>query len=188
MKCCGVLLYLSSTDSDHNLKLTTNQTAVCLGDYYYLLCASQEPFGRMCKTSTVDWHNSTDERVENDTTHLKLPKNATVAVLKILITEDEFSEPQTFYCKATTHMSTCMSNVLLVGRYGEFKSGTHVYSRIVFCAAGMHEAQLYTTHGLMLHAVKSYIEILHILCSICSRYNLCLRDAGSIYIYIYIII
>ena len=49
--------------------------------------------------------------------------NATVVVLKILITEDEFHEPQTFYYRART----CMSNVVSIGKYGEFKSGTHVY-------------------------------------------------------------
>ena len=75
-------------------------------------------------------------------------------VLKILITEDEFHEPQTFYCKA----ATCKSNNVSVGRYGEFKSGTHVYSiGLYLMQQAMHEAPLYTTHGLMLHALKSYI-------------------------------
>ena len=58
--------------------------------------------------------------------------NATVVVLKFLINEDEFHEPQTFRCKARF----CMSNVVSVRKYGEYKSGTHVYNRIVSCAAG----------------------------------------------------
>ena len=126
-----MLLYLSATDSDHNLKLTTNQTEVCLGDYYYLFCASQEEFTVMCGTSTVDWHSST-ARIRNDNTHMMSAENGTLMVLKILITEDEFHEPRTFYCQAIT----CMSNILSVGKYGEYKSDTHVYSGILSCAAG----------------------------------------------------
>ena len=148
-------LYLSATDSDDNLKLTTNQTEVCLGDYYYLFCGSQEPFGDMCKTTDVNWFsNSSTEMIKKDSTHMMSTKNTTLMVLKILITEDEFHEPQTFYCKAFT----CMSNVLLVRRYGEFKSGTHAYDiGLYLVQQAMHEVPLYTTHGLMLHAVKSYI-------------------------------
>ena len=122
-----MLLYLSATGSDDNLKLTTNQTEVCLGDYYYLFCASQEEFAVMCGTSNVNWLNSNNEIITNNSTHMMSTKNATLMVLKILITKDEFHEPQTFFCKAIT----CMSNVLSVGRYGEFKSGIHVS-----CVAG----------------------------------------------------
>ena len=127
-----MLLYLSATDSDDNLTLTTNQTEVCLGDYYYLFCASQEPLGVMCKTTDVNWFSSSTGMIMKDSTHMMSTKNVTLMVLKILITEDEFHEPQTFYCKA----ATCKSNNVSVGRYGEYKSGTHVYSRIVSYAAG----------------------------------------------------
>ena len=125
-----MLLFLSATDSDENLTLTTNQTAVCLDDYYYLFCAIQEGFSAMCGTSDVNWRNSTGI-IMNDSTHI-ISQNATVMMLKIFITEVEFHEPQTFYCTA----ATCMSNVLSVGRYGEYRSGTHVCNRIVSCAAG----------------------------------------------------
>ena len=148
-----MLLYLSATDSDDNLTLTTNQTEVCLGDYYYLFCASQEPLGVMCKTTDVNWFSSTRMITKDSTHNMISTKNGTLMVLKILITE-EFHEPQTFYCKAIT----CMSNVLSVGRYGEFKSGTHAYDIVLYLVQqAMHEVPLYTTHGLMLHAVKSYI-------------------------------
>ena len=150
-----MLLYLSATDSDNNLKLTTNQTAVCLGDYYYLFCVSPEPFGNMCGVSTPSWYNNRTGRIDttSNTKYNESTANATVAVLKFRITE-EFHERQTFYCKAIS----CMSNEVLVRRYGEYKSGTHVYSIVLYLVQqAMHEVPLYTTHGLMLHAVKSYI-------------------------------
>ena len=130
-----MLLYLSTTDSDGNLTLTTNQTTVCLGDYYYLFCASQEPFGAMCGTSNVDWYIGT-ERIDtnNNTRYIVSTATATEVVLKFRITEDEFHEPQTFRCKARS----CMSNVVSDIKYGEYRSGTHVCNRIVSCAAAGH--------------------------------------------------
>ena len=150
-----MLLYLSTTGSDDNLTLTTNQTAVCLGDCYYLFCANHKPLAD-CGANDVIWFSSSStEMITNDSTHMMSTENATLMVLKILITEDEFHEPQTFFCKAIT----CMSNVVSVGRYGEFKSGTHVYDiGLYLVQQAMHEVPLYTTHGLMLHAVKSYNE------------------------------
>ena len=157
-----MLLYLSATDSDGNLTLTTNQTEVCLGDYYNLFCVSQEPFGNMCGVSTPSWYNNRTGRIDttSNTKYNESTANATVAVLTFRITE-EFNEAQTFYCAAAT---TCMSNEVLVRRYGEYKSGTHVYSIVLYLMQqAMHEAQLYTTHGLMLHAVKSYMSIAYIM-------------------------
>ena len=126
IKCCGVLLFLSATDSVENLMLKTNQTAdsICLGDDYYLFCVSQEPFGSMCSVTTPSWYNNRTGRIDttSNTKYNESTANATVAVLKFRITE-EFNEPQTFYCAAAT---TCMSNEVLVRRYGEYKTGTHV--------------------------------------------------------------
>ena len=118
-----MVCFLSATDSDENLTLTTNQTAVCLGDDYYLFCASQEPFGDMCGVSTVDWYSNSTGRILSNSRHIISTENTTLMMLKILITAEEFREPQTFNCAAAT---TCMSNALSVGRYGEYKSGTHV--------------------------------------------------------------
>ena len=125
-----MLLYLSATDRVHNLMLTTNQTAACLGDYYYLFCVSQEPLADMCGTNNVDWHDNEGRISVPNSTYMVSTLNNKKMVLKFLITEDEFREPQNFSCKAIS----CMSNVVSVGKYGEFKSGTHVYNRIVFCA------------------------------------------------------
>ena len=148
-----MLLYLSATDRDHNLKLTTNRTAACLDDYYYLLCVSRKPFGDICHYQTVDWYHGT-VRIVNSSKYIISEPSATERVLKFLITEDEFREPQNFSCKAIS----CMSNVVSVGKYSEFKSGTHVGLYLVQQA--MHEAPLctYNTYGIMLHAVKSYNE------------------------------
>ena len=168
-----MLLFLSTTGSDGNLTLTTNQTAVCLGDYYYLFCASQEPFGDMCGTSNVDWYIGT-ERIDtnNNTRYIVSTATATEVVLKFQITEDEFQVPQNFSCCALS----CMSNVVSVGNYGEYKSGTHVGSYLVQQQA-MHEVQLctYNTYGTMLHAVESYMNIAlyiylyiyYIYCTVC---------------------
>ena len=87
----------------------------------------------MCGTSTVDWYNGTERiNTSNDTRYIVSTATATEMVLKFRITEDEFHEPQTFRCKARS----CMSNVVSDIKYGEYKSGTHVYNRIVSCAAG----------------------------------------------------
>ena len=118
-----MLLYLSATDSDENLKLTTNQTEVRLGDYYYLFCASQEPFGDMCGVSTADWCNGTGKINSTSSKYMASTASDTVVVLKFFITEDKFHEPQTFRCKARS----CMSNVVSVGKYGEFNL-EHMYT------------------------------------------------------------
>lgn len=103
-----MLLYLSNTDSDDTLKVTTNQTAVCLGDYYYLFCVSDEPFGEICSHSTADWHRSADDKiVHSNSTHMVSIANDTAVVLKFLIT----NQAQTFYCTS----NRCMSNVVSVG-------------------------------------------------------------------------
>ena len=128
MKCFVVLLYLSATDDD-NLEVTTNQTPVCLGDYYYLFCVSQEPFGDICGHSTAEWHRrigrDVDRIVRNDRTHTILPPNDTAVVLKFLIT----NQTQTYYCKS----SRCKSNEVSVGEgnlTGEFKAWHKMYGTL----------------------------------------------------------
>ena len=116
-----MLLHLSDTDSDDTLKVTTNQTAVCLGDYYYLFCVSDEPFGELCGHSIADWYRSADDRIMHSSTHMVSTANNTAVVLKFLIT----NQAQDFYCKS----GWCKSNVVSVGEdniTGEFKPGTHV--------------------------------------------------------------
>lgn len=117
-----MLLCLSVADRAVDLDLTTNQTTVCLGDYYYLLCSSQEPFGRVCSASTVNWFNGGDRISFPNSNYKSIPEGSTVLVLKFLITEDEFHEPQNFQCGAFS----CMSAVVTVGNYSEFhKPGSH---------------------------------------------------------------
>ena len=114
-------LYLSATDCDQNLEVTTNQTAVCLGDYYCLFCVSLEPFRDTCGHSTAEWHRrigrDVDRIIRNDSTHTIFLPNETAVVLKFLIT----NQTQTYYCKS----NRCMSNVVSVGEdniTGEFKT------------------------------------------------------------------
>ena len=144
-----MLLYLSTTGSDDKLTLTTNQTAVCLGDCYYLFCANHKPLAD-CGANDVTWFSSSStEMITNDSTHMMSTENATLMVLKILITEDEFREPQNFSCKAIS----CMSNVVSVGKYGEFKSGTHVYTNTVVPVSA-HYTTCYWCPGGTTTAIK----------------------------------
>ena len=125
LNCCDVLLHISVADSDNTLELTTNQTTVCLGDNYYLFCISQESFGEMCQSNTAEWLRGSHRIHFFGSTYMWKAISATVHILWLSITEDEFSEPQTFQCY--TH--TCWSNVVSVRKYGEFnKPGTHAWS------------------------------------------------------------
>ena len=70
----------------------------------------------MCESSGADWLRDHQRITFPDSTYMKEEINTTWHILKVSITEDEFSEQQNFQCTA----GACMSNRISVGKFGEF--------------------------------------------------------------------
>ena len=114
--CTYTLTFYTDEDEPQSLNLTTNQTAACLGDYYFLFCTSQEPFGEMCSYSTVDWYYNGERLTFPNAKYEVIEQSSTVQVLKFLITAHEFYAPQSYRCKSGLY---CESESIAVGSFGE---------------------------------------------------------------------
>ena len=110
---------LPITDEARSLNLTTNKTAACLGDYYYLFCTSQEPFGQMCRASFADWYINGHRLSYRNAKYEVIEQSSTVQVLKFLITANEFNEPQSYQCRSGLHCQSGHIAVTVVN-HGEY--------------------------------------------------------------------
>ena len=160
LTCALIHTFYTDEAEPQSLNLTTNQTAACLGDYYYLFCTGQEPFGELCRYSTVDWFVNGERLTFPNAKYEVIEQSSTVQVLKFLIAVDEFYEPQSYQCRSGLN---CESESIAVVNYSECNiPNTHdLHDRCL-----IYEAQQCFMHTMYRHVCTVYTRIvLHIMTS-----------------------